>query len=121
MRARQASDESLLQRLNSHPLLRQRLESILEVVEGQQGGLKRADDVEERLVQELRRLGQESLQTWAQGQVEQTEQAMRCYGGVHREGKKNFIGTAPLATSALSSPNTAEAAKDSARLRKARG
>ena len=121
METRQTSDESLLQRLNSHPLIRLRLESILEVVEGEQDGLRRADDVEERLVQELRRLGQESLQTWASGQVEQTEQAIRRYGGVHREGKKNFIGTAPLVTSACSNPSTAGAPKDNVRLRKARG
>jgi len=121
MAKEQISDEELVQRLSGHPKLRERLASILDVVEAEEAGLKRADDVEDRLVEEIRRLGQEAMQSWAQTQVEKTEQEVRCYGGVHREGKKNSVGTAPLATSALSSRNTEPQARDVGRLHKAQG
>lgn len=120
MAALQVSDEALLRRLRGRPDLRERVISILEVVEAEEAGLKRADDVEDRLVEQLRRLGQEAMQSWANTQVELTEHEQRCYGGVHREGKKNSAGTRPLATSTLQSLSTAVAAKDCAPLRKAR-
>ena len=121
MATTQIGTEELVRRMSGHPKLRERLASILDVVEAEEAGLKRADDVEDRLVEEIRRLGQEVMQSWAQTQVDRTEQEMRCYGGVHREGKKNSTGTAPLATSALSNRNTDLVAKDAAPLRKAQG
>jgi hypothetical protein len=51
------------------------------------------------LIQQLRGLGQEAMQAWAQGQVQASEHEARCGGGVHREGKKNSAGTPPSATS----------------------
>jgi hypothetical protein len=33
------------------------------------------------------------MRTWAQGQVEQTEEDIRRTGRAHREGKKNSAGT----------------------------
>jgi hypothetical protein len=51
--------------------------------------VKRADDAEERLVEEVRRMGQEAMQAWALRQIEQTEQEVRRTGRAHREGKKN--------------------------------
>ena len=53
-----------------------------------------------RLIEEIRLMGQEAMQSWAIRQVELTEQALRRSGQVQREGKKNSAGTPPLATSA---------------------
>lgn len=94
------SDEEINQRLNAHPQLRERVISLLAVVEAEGEGLRRADDAEERLVEELRRMGQEAMQAWATGQVNQTEQEVRRTGQVHREGKKNSAGTPRSGTSA---------------------
>jgi hypothetical protein len=116
METLELSDAQLLQGLRQHPQIRSRLASLLALVEDSAGDLKRADDAEDRLVQEIRRLGQESLQAWAQGQVQQTEQELRRGGRAHREGKKNSAGTPPLATSACKSPNTAVASAKYARL-----
>jgi hypothetical protein len=114
------NDEELLKRLNKHPLIRERIASILDVVDDVAGDLKRADDAEDRVVDEVRRMGQEALQVWAQTQVELTEADVRRSGRAYRDGKKNFAGTPPLATSASASPNTAASPSASARSRKAR-
>jgi hypothetical protein len=60
--------------------------------------LKEADAAEMRLIEEIRRMGQEAMQAWATRQVEMSEQEIRRGGQVQREGKKNSAGTPPLAT-----------------------
>ena len=98
MAARVLSDEELVRRLGGHPRLRDRMESLLLAVEVEAGDLKEADAAELRLIEEIRRLGQEALQAWASGQVEKTSQEIGQEGGVWSEGKKNCAGTPPLAT-----------------------
>jgi hypothetical protein len=114
------NDEELLKRLNNHPTLRERIASILDVIDDAQGDLKLADDAEDRVVDEVRRMGQEALEAWAKAQVEQTEADVRRSGRAYRDGKKNSAGTPPLATSALQNPNTAASPSASAPSRKAR-
>ena len=94
------SDEALVSGLRQHPRLRSRVAALLELAQGANPGLKRADDAEDWLIQEVRALGQETLQAWAQSQVQQTEEEVRHSGRAHRGGKKNSAGTPPLATSA---------------------
>jgi hypothetical protein len=93
-------DEEILQGLQEHPQIRQRIGLLLRAVQDAHGDLKRADDAQLRLTQELRRLGQEAMQGWAEGRVRCTEQELRRGGQAYREGKKNFSGTPPSATSA---------------------
>ena len=100
MKLSEVSDEKLLGLLKTHPTIRERLVSLLGVVEDSAGDMKLADDAELRLTQELRRMGQELMQAWAEGQVQATEQEQRRGGRAHREGKKNCAGTPPSATSA---------------------
>jgi len=63
------SDEVLLNHLNGHPELRIRVESMLLVVVDEKGELQEADAAELRLIEEMRRMGQETLQAWATGQA----------------------------------------------------
>ena len=93
------SDEALLNRLNEHPELRSRVESMLLVVDDEMGNLHEADAAEMRLIEEMRRMGQESLQAWASGQAGKASDSVEQGGKVWREGKKNSTGTAPLAKS----------------------
>ena len=65
--------------------------ALLAVVQDSAGDFKRADDAEMRLTQEIRRMGQEVMQAWAQGQVLQTEQDVRRTGRARREGKKTLL------------------------------
>jgi hypothetical protein len=87
------SDEALLAFFQSHPGLRDRVASIVGAVGNLDGDLAEADAAEERLVEEMRLLGREALQGWAEARVEATEQDVRGQAGIHRQGKKNFAGT----------------------------
>jgi hypothetical protein len=94
------SDEAILKGLNANPQIKSRVASLLAAVEDAGGDLKEADAAEMRMIEEIRRMGQEAMQAWADQQIVATEKAARRGGGVHREGKKNSAGTPPLATSA---------------------
>ena len=87
------SDEALLAFLQSHPRFRDRVASIASAVGNLDGDLAEADTAEERLVEEMRLLGQEALQGWADERVEATERDVRGQAGMHRQGKKNSAGT----------------------------
>jgi len=86
------SDEALVSFLRGHPELRNRVASIALAVENADGDLREADAAEERLVEEMRLLGREALQGWAQKRVEATEQEIRRQPSMHRQGKKNSAG-----------------------------
>jgi FAD/FMN-containing dehydrogenase len=85
------SDEELLRRLQAHPELRNRMESLLLVVENAAGDLKEADAAEMRVIEEIRRMGQEALTAWATRQVEKSSDELSQRRGVWREGKKTEL------------------------------
>jgi hypothetical protein len=94
------SDEAVLAFLQSHPGFRDRLASIIGAVGNSDGDLDEADAAEERLVDEMRLLGREALQDWAEKRVAATERDVRGQAGIHRQGKKNSAGTRNSAKSA---------------------
>lgn len=98
METAKVSDEDILRGLHAHPQIRARVAGLLAMAQSTNTGLRRADDAEDWLIEEIRALGQETLQSWAQSQVSQTEEDVRHSGRAHREGKKNCTGTPPLAT-----------------------
>ena len=55
----------LLEKLRQHPEILDRVESILEIASSTDGPLKPADEVEELLVQEIRKLGNVTMNQWA--------------------------------------------------------
>ena len=87
------SDETLLRGLRGHPHSRNRMASLLELAQGANPELKRADDAKDGLIQEIRALGTQTLQAWAHSQVHQTEQEVRHSARAQRGGKKNSAGT----------------------------
>ena len=87
------TEEALAAFLRSHPDFRNRVASIALAMENADGDLHEADAVEERLVEEMRRLGREALQGWAEKRVEVTEQEIRQQPSMRRQGKKNCAGT----------------------------
>jgi hypothetical protein len=86
------SDEALLAFFQSHPSLRDRVASIMGAVGNLDGDLGEADAAEERLIEEMRLLGREALQGWADKRVEAVERDVRGQTGMHRQGKKNSAG-----------------------------
>ena len=92
-------DERLLTRLRRHPQLRGRIERLVDLVEDAGEDLRKADEAEQRVIEEVRRLGQEVLEGWANEQVSRHSEALDRTSGVWREGKKNSAGTVPSAIS----------------------
>jgi hypothetical protein len=86
------SDEALLTFFQAHPVFRDRLSSIVVAVGNLEGDLGEADAAEERLIEEMRLLGREALQDWAEERVAATERDVRSQAGMHRQGKKNSSG-----------------------------
>ena len=87
------SDEALLAFFQSHPGFRDRVAAIVGAVGNLDGTLGEADAAEDRLVEEMRLLGLEALQGWAEERVEATKRDVRGQAGIHRQGKKNSAGT----------------------------
>ena len=86
------SDDALLAFLQAHPGIRDRVASIANAVGNLDGDLAEADAAEQRLVEEMRLLGREALQGWAEERVDTTEKQVRQQAGMHRQGKKNSAG-----------------------------
>jgi len=69
---------------------------MLLMVSDEKGELQEADAAEMQLIEQMRRMGQESLQAWATGQAAKAAELAGQESGVWRGGKKNSSGTAPL-------------------------
>ena len=57
----------LIEQLREHPELRERFETILQISSNAEGPLKSADEVEALLIEEMRRLGNTTMGSWAAG------------------------------------------------------
>ena len=75
----------LAEELREHPRLREQVEAILKLVRSDEGPIRKADDVEELLVQEVRKLGKNAMQEWAlsaeersAAQLQRDSPAVRC-------------------------------------------
>jgi hypothetical protein len=58
-------ESQLIEQLREHPELMDRFKTILEITGSVEGPLKRADEVEGLLIEEMRRLGNTSMGSWA--------------------------------------------------------
>ena len=82
-------DQNFLDKLAEFPELRGRIEEILALMGNEKGDANTADEAEERAVEEVRKLGLEVMQGWAERKHPRLskEQAQRC--GVRRKEKKS--------------------------------
>lgn len=86
--------KSLEERLNRHPELKSKIESLLSVVENAEGDLCKANEAEQRMIEEIRQLGQVALQEWANRQNQaQTDRFTHDYPQAQRTRKKRSTGT----------------------------
>ncbi len=92
-------DPVLFERLNRHPHLRARIESLLAVVEDAEGDCEQANAAERRVIEELRQMGNEALTAWAERGVEKQTGLAQVEPNWRPGGKKNSIGIPPLAQS----------------------
>jgi len=83
-----ASELRLIKQLRKHPEMLERVQSILDLTSNKDGSNKKADEVEDLLVQEMRQLGHASLSEWAVQTEEQTSQEARARDPAVRSRKK---------------------------------
>lgn len=79
---------SLEERLREHPGLRARFEQMLDLVENTAGDCVRADETELRVLEQVRGLGRELLQDWAELGQARVEQAWDKRQDFSRKEKK---------------------------------
>jgi len=82
------------ERLERHPELKERMERLLDVVENAAGDVKLADEAERRTIEELRMMGQQTMQSWGQRLADEEARELEKKGGAVRQSKKNSTGSA---------------------------
>ena len=82
------SEVKLITQLRANPQMMERLQSILELIGPTDGRLKTADEVEELLLQEMRRLGNTSMQHWARQAEARVSQEAQAQDPTLRSRKK---------------------------------
>lgn len=88
---------SLEERLLSHPHLCERIEALLNIVDNSASDLEQADEAEQRVIEEVRQIGQQALSSWAERQHQkQSEKLRSSHAQVRKHLKKNSTGTAAL-------------------------
>jgi hypothetical protein len=94
------TDLFFIDRLSRPPKLRERMEALLNVAENTVGDCTKADDAEPRVIEELRKMGNEALHGWADHAVAKAaEQLRQQQPELHGNGKKKSAGIRPSETS----------------------
>jgi hypothetical protein len=81
-------ENRLLEQLRRHPELRERFQSILDLVSGTDGPLQTADEVEALLIEAVRRLGHTTMSRWAVQAEERVSQELQAQEPEVRSRKK---------------------------------
>jgi hypothetical protein len=82
------SEAQLLERLREHPEMMERVESILDIAYNTEGPLKSADQVEDLLVHEVRRLGNTTMHQWAAQAGQRVSREIKAQDATVRSRKK---------------------------------
>lgn len=85
-------DVVFLDKLKNHPRLKKRFNEILGIAENTSGELITADEAETKAIEEVRKLGQEVMQEWAENQHKQQLEALEKQNKMRKHVKKNSIG-----------------------------
>jgi hypothetical protein len=83
------NDVELLERLNEHPQMKERFLAILSLAEDKKGAAGTADEVEALLVEEVRRLGAQTMGDWARGRHARLAAEIKAQDPTSYCGKKN--------------------------------
>lgn len=90
--------QNLLDRLNQHPAIFERIEAILNIVENTSGNCTKANDAEQQTIDELRHLGSDILHSWAENTTQKATKTLKNQKvKIKSNGKKNSAGTLSLA------------------------
>lgn len=90
------TDKEFLDKLNSHPKLKTRVEQLLTIIDNPDGRSTLADDAEMLVRTELNALGAEMLCEWAKDEHVRSEETLLKTGvSVKKKLKKNSTGIQP--------------------------
>ena len=78
----------LIEQLRQHPEILERVQNILQIARNEEGPLKSADEVEELLIQAMRRLGSATMHQWAIGAEERVSTELKSQDPAVRSRKK---------------------------------
>jgi len=79
------------ERLNRHPALKSRIESLLNIAENTSGDINIADEAEFRVIEEVRRIGNAVMHEWVSGRESvKTEELRRDNENIVGHGKKKI-------------------------------
>ena len=93
MLALSQEDKELLNQLNRRPDLKNRVKSILSIASDDGDGIVKADEAENRVIEEVRRMGNDVLTEWAKTRIEKSEAYLPADSDIDRSGKKKSVGT----------------------------
>jgi hypothetical protein len=82
------SESELVEQLRKHPEMMVRVQSIMEIASNAEGPLRTADEVEELVIEEMRRLGNVTLNQWAIEAEERVSSELRSQDPTVRSRKK---------------------------------
>lgn len=84
-------DRELLDLLNEHPTLRRRVEALMSVVEDSDGTIEKADAAEQRVIEEVRKIGHAALTGWAERKNKRNENELKAQSTLRPAGKKTVV------------------------------
>ena len=87
-----SADRSLEERLKEYPELKAKIEAMLAIIENAGGDVEKAAEAEQRIIEEMRQMGNEVLHSWARRQQQKKEDEDNALPGVNRKRKKNSTG-----------------------------
>ena len=83
-----ANSSEFLQRLQRHPELQAKFDALLDVVDNAAGDASKADEAEQRVFEELRLMGQQAIQAWAERKQQRIEADCDARSDLARKEKK---------------------------------
>jgi hypothetical protein len=89
--AQEISSQDVARRLDRHPIMKARMIRVLDMLENTNGDLKRADEAEQRAIDEMRAMGQELLQGWGQRLADEEAQRAKKDKALVRQVKKTEL------------------------------
>jgi hypothetical protein len=84
--------KTLEERLREYPDLYERISELVAVVENAAGDVVKADEAEQRVIEELRQIGQQALQSWAARKQACVAQVAEADPQLVRKEKKRSFG-----------------------------
>ncbi len=82
----------LIELMDKYPQIEARMQAIFDLTENTSGKFDRADDTEEQVIIEVRTLGREILQCWAETAAQKKTEEMSQAYHVTNHSKKNSTG-----------------------------